>query len=126
MCLYPNALNYIPYLRKKMYNVFIPFNTCSSTLTEVNVSSLVSGEGKDRPSEALDSQFPSDECFAYSSNFCNLQISKFLRNFVTCVMKQESVVKRRRHQCAIDDFNVFNYYCPVYLWKRGHNIRRSI
>lgn len=59
----------------------------SSTLTEVNISSLVSSECKDRPLETQNSQFPSDECFAYGSNFCNLEISRLLRNFGKYVMK---------------------------------------
>lgn len=56
-------------------------------LTEVNVSSSVSSKCKDRPSETPNSQFPRGECFALGSNFCNLEISKLLRNFRKYVVK---------------------------------------
>ena len=40
-------------------------------------------------------------------------------NVVTLLQRQENVVKKNRHQCAFDnDFDVFHYYCPVYLWKK--------
>lgn len=44
---------------------------------------------------------------------------------VTLFQRQETVVKKSRHQCAIDnDFNVFRYYCPVYLWKKRKKHRK--
>lgn len=38
---------------------------------------------------------------------------------MTLFQRQESVVKKNRHQRASDnDFNVFHYYCPVCLWEK--------
>lgn len=45
---------------------------------------------------------------------------------VTLFRRQETVVKKSRHQCAIDnDFNVFRYYCPVYLWKKRKKHKKT-
>lgn len=82
-----NAPNYVPYIRKKSYNILIPFYTSSATVNAVNVSSSVSSECKDRSSAALNSPFPKGGCFAYGSNFCNLEIGKCLRNFGKYLMK---------------------------------------